>query len=371
MTWWRPARRWPGSPEPPVTFAGVSTPAEPPSLPPGLHLEVDPDPVGRATRAARDLGADLCTTSHEVDALLAEREAFPRLSIEALATLRRQARRIVAAQRVVDGTLDRATLEVGERLVAGGAAVAIHPTTVRDRAAAVIAAREAVAAAEERLRTADEDAARTPVASPHEPPAERPDAPTLQSDPDPPRRRRFGWFRRRARDRRADEQDTSESTSLLQQVAASTEEAFGARRATAAQDDRLVLLRAQRDRAQEEVRVADRSWHDLAGDDDVVDVEAVIRRFDPQRQLAVEVAQETVGVRAVSGLLDAARAEWDEAWRSVGLDAPPTADQSEVERIVDQLSRPVVLVAAAAAHAELVALAVPAAPVLVFAEVSG
>ena len=342
----------------------MSAPAEPPSLPPGLHVEVDPDPVDRATRAARDLGADLCTTSHEVEALLAEREAFPRLSLEDLGALRRHARRIAAAQRVVDGTLDRATLEVGERLAAGGAAVAIHPRTVRDRAAAVTTAREALAAAEERLGVAEQDAARTPDAPLAEPPSSLPDAPAPPDETVRPKRRRL-WFGRRARDRREDEQDTSESTSLLQQVAASTDEAFGARRATAAQDDRLVLLRAQRDRAQEEARVAERAWHDLAGEDDVADVEAVIRRFDPQRQVAVDVAQQTVGVRAVSGLLEAARAEWDAAWRSVGLDAPATTDPSEVERMVDQLARPVVLVSAAAAHAELVALAVPAAPVLV------
>jgi hypothetical protein len=344
----------------------VSAPAEPPSLPPGLHVEVVPDPVERATRAAHDLGADLCTTSHEVETLLAEREAFPRLSLEDLGRLRRHARRIAAAQRVVDGTLDRATLEVGDRLAAGGAAVAIHPSTVRDRAAAVITAREALAAAEERLRAAEPDAARTPEAPLPDLPSALPDPPAHPDEPARTRRRRFGWFGRRARERREDEQDTSESTSLLQQVAASTDEAFGVRRATAAQDDRLVLLRAQRDRAQEEVRVAERSWRDLAGDDDVADVEAVIRRFDPQRQLAVEVAQQTVGVRAGSGLLEAVRAEWDEAWRSVGLEAPATADQSEVERLMDQLARPVVLVAAAATHAELVALAAPAAPVLVF-----
>ena len=90
-------------------------------------------------------------------------------------------------------------------------------------------------------------------------------------------------------------EDTSESTSLLQQVAATTDEAFGARRAAAARDDQLLLLRAQRDRAMEEVRVAERAWRDLAGDDPVEDVEAVVRRFDPQHQDALEVAQETVG----------------------------------------------------------------------------
>jgi hypothetical protein len=345
----------------------VSAPAEPPSLPPGLHIEVDADPIGRAARAAGELGADLCTTPREVDGLLAEREAFPRLSSDALETLRWHARRMAAAQGVVEGTVNRATVEVGERLAVGGSGVAIHPSTVRDRAAAVVAAREALTVAEARLRAAEEDAARAPAAPSLEPlpslAVPLPDPPDRPDEVAPPRRR-LPWFGRKGRGRREDEEYASESTSLLQQVAASTEEAFGAR-ATAAQDDRLVLLRAQRDGAQEQVRVAERSWHDLAGGDDVGDVEAVIRRFDPQHQLAVELAQQTVGVRAVSGLLDDARAGWDRAWRSLGLDPPDGVDQSEVDRMVDQLARPVVLVATAAPHAELVALAVPAAPVLV------
>ena len=79
-----------------------------------------------------------------------------------------------------------------------------------------------------------------------------------------PKRRRFG-LTRGGRARRYEE-DTSESTSLLQQVAAATDEAFGARRATEARSGLLLLLQAQRDRAEEDVRVAERSWRDLAGD---------------------------------------------------------------------------------------------------------
>ena len=119
------------------------------------------------------------------------------------------------------------------------------------------------------------------------------------------------WFGL-GRDRRSEVEDTSESTSLLQQMAATTDEAFGARRAAAARDDQLVLLQAQRDRAMEDVRVAERAWRDLAGDDPVEDVEAVVRRFDPAAPgRARAVAQETVGVRAASTLLARAVERWD------------------------------------------------------------
>jgi hypothetical protein len=182
-------------------------------------------------------------------------------------------------------------------------------------------------------------------------------------EPPAPRRRRFGLFGRRDRGRSTE--DTSESTRLLQQVAASTDEAFGARRATVARDDRLILVRVQRDRAREDLRVAERAWRDLAGEEAAVEgVEDVVRRFDPQHQVAVEVAQETVGVRAVSVLLQRAIERWDEGWRGLDHAPPPAADQAAMDQILERLGRPVVLVAEAVDHAEPIALAVPAATVV-------
>jgi len=186
---------------------------------------------------------------------------------------------------------------------------------------------------------------------------------SFEDEPPAPRRRRFFGFGRRGRERR-EEEDTSESTSLLQQMAASTDEAFGARRANAVRDDQLVLFRVQRDRAQEDLRVTERAWHDLAGEASADDVEAVVRRFDPQHQDAVAVAQETVGVRAASTLLQRATERWEAGWRDLGLDPPESADQAEMDRMAERLARPVVLVGEAVDRAELIAVAAPAATVV-------
>ena len=273
-----------------------------------------------------------------------------------------------AARRIVDGTVDRAAVEVGERLAASGSGMAIHPSAVRDRAAAVVAARTALADAEAQLQVGEASAAAGAAAAdalstpPH--PPSRVDS--SKDEPPATRRRRFSLFGRRGHRDRAYEQDTSESTSLLQQMAATTDEAFGARRANVARDDQLVLVRMQRDRAQEDVRVAERAWRDLAGEGaSVEDVEAVVRRFDPQHLDALAVAQETVGVRAVSVLFQRAVQRWEEGWRSLGLEPPSSADPEAMDQSLDRLVRPVVLVGGAAEGAGLIAMAAPAAVVLV------
>jgi hypothetical protein len=179
------------------------------------------------------------------------------------------------------------------------------------------------------------------------------------ADPGPKRRRLFGLGRRSDRSREYEE-DTSESTSLLQQMAAATDEAFGARRALAARDDQLLLLRAQRDRAMEEVRVSERAWRDLAGDDPVEDVEAVVRRFDPQHQDALTVAQETVGVRAVFTLLERALEGWQEGWRALGHEQP-AVEPAGMATVLDQATRAVVLAGGAVEEAEAIVMAAPAA----------
>jgi hypothetical protein len=180
----------------------------------------------------------------------------------------------------------------------------------------------------------------------------------------PAGRQRWRLFGAR-RARRRDEDDTRESTILLQQMAASTDEAFGARRATETRRDVLLLLRAQRDRAEEDVRVAERSWRDLAGDDAVEDVEDVVQRFDPQLQEARDLAQDAVGVRAVAPLLERALAAWTEGWGSLGMTPPETLDLAGIERLVERQGRPIVLVAHAIERLDEVAAAAPGIPVLV------
>ncbi|MFL6207027.1 MAG: hypothetical protein ACJ739_16915 [Acidimicrobiales bacterium] len=328
---------------------------------PGLHVHVDASPLRRAQQLADEVGGRLCTTTNEVDIVLDDLSALPPLDASSLVVLAALADRVATAERIVGRTVDRATEAVGERLAATGTGIAVHPSAVRERAATVVRAREAAAAAEERLRTGEAEAERAAAAEAAAPPIVAAGPVAVASTVDEPPAAR--WWQIGRRRRQQQKEDTSESTSLLQQVAATTDEAFGARRAAASRGDQLLLLRAQRDRAMEDVRVAERAWRDLAGDDPVEDVEAVVRRFDPQHEEAREVAHETVGVRAVSSLLERALAQWSEGWQSYGFDEPLVAP-AEMAAIAARASRAVVLVGGAAERADEVVKAAPAAPVL-------
>jgi hypothetical protein len=341
---------------------GVDLSAVDEPLLPGLHLEDDVDPLARAKQVAADLDGDLCETQEDVDELLAVLRALPPLDADGIRTVQALSQRVAAAERIVERTVDRAAADVSERLAASGSGVAVHPEAVRARAAGLVQAQERLRQAEERLETArDEEVAVAP-----EPPAPAPAAvpPPEEAAAPPPRRR---WWQRRGR-RRREVEDTSESTSLLQQVAATTDEAFGARRASAARADLLVLLQAQRDRAEEQVRVAQRAWQDLAGDDRVEDVEAVVQRFDPQHQEARELAREAVGVRAVAPLLARALSSWSAGWEALGAEPPAAVDHDWVAALAERLTRPVVLVGDAVEGLEPLVAAAPAAPVVVVEE---
>jgi hypothetical protein len=335
----------------------------------GLHVRRVDEPLKRAVHIANDLSAVLCATTVQVDEHLAGLAAPPLTAVE-LADLRSLAERVASAQRIIDATLDRAALGVGERLSATGSGVAVHPSAVRDRATAVHAARAALADAKEQLlvkEAAAEEAAAarasTDGSAVHAEPI-----PVRSADGEaPPRWWQFSR-RRRARERREDD-GASEVSSLLQQVAASTDEAFGARRANEARNDRGVLARATRDRAVEDLRVAERAWRDLAGADPVEDVEAVVRRFDPQHQDAVELARASTGVRAAEALRAAAVRRWREGWEKSGYDAPTDPDVDAFDEMVDRLGQTVVLVAAAVERADdLVAASRTAAVVVVVVE---
>jgi hypothetical protein len=343
----------------------VDLPAELTEYEPGLHLHVDARPLKRAQQLADGLGARLCTTTNEADILIDDLSTLPPLDADALAILGALADRVATAERIVGRTVDRAAEAVGERLAKTGSGIALHPTAVRERAATVVTAREGAAAAEERLRTAEAEVERARAEDAARPePEPEPSAPTplpvTSALDEPPARR---WWQVGLRRRGAEVEDTSESTSLLQQMAATTDEAFGARRAAVARNDQLLLLRAQRDRAMEEVRVAERAWRDLAGDDPVEDVEAVVRRFDPQLEEARDVALETVGVRAVSSLLDRALTQWSEGWQSCGFDEP-TVEPAEMGALAARSMRAVVLAGGAVERADEIVKTAPAAPVL-------
>ena len=350
----------------------MSNVAEHGSPEPGLHVRTDAAPDALAATLSGELDGQLCATAHEAETLLATLRALPALTPEAIPTLTERTARRAAAQRVVDRTLERAASEVGTRLAGAGSGVSIHPTAVRERAAAVVAARSALANAEQSVRALEEAAERlTPEPEPEAEPVERSgstagsalltQAVLTQAPPARRRRRLFAFLRRR---RAPEEEDTSESTSLLQQVAASTDEVFGARRASAAREEQLVILRAARIRADEDVRVAERAWQALAGDEAVEEVEAVVRRFDPQHEDALVIARDTMGVRAALTLLDQAREAWEDAWRSFGFDPPVAGDAEALDQMVARLTKTIILVGPAVDSAEVLAMAAPAAAVV-------
>lgn len=330
----------------------------------GLQVHFDAEPMMRASELADELHGDLCATRQEAEHVLRQLGAYPPLDADGIANIKQLSERVAAAQRILERTVDRAARDVGDRLAAVGTGLAIHPTTVRERAAAVLAARDRLREAAERLVEAEAQADADEAAAAAAADEQQSEAPATGSgDPSRPVRRGLFGRGRAARARRDD--DTTESTLLLQQVAAATDEAFGIRRAHDARADALLLLTAQRDRAREDLRVAHRAWHDLAGESNVEDVEEVVRRFDPQLQEAREVAQDAIGVRAVSTLLQQATERWAEGWRSLGQDPPASVDHEWVESMARRMTRPVVLVADATALGERFVDVAPAAPVLV------
>lgn len=384
-------------------------------LEPGLHRRPYADPEQRARSVAAHLRADLCTTTAEVDDVLARRSGPP-VDATVLAELRLVARRLGQAERVAARTRDRAVIDVERRLSASAGGLAVHPTTVRDRAAAVQAARTelleaeravaAHAATEADAAAADQGSGPTSAASPG------PDnggsamadglaGPTLKerrsrsiaaiaigfgvgllllgfgvvplwvallpglaactfalrylSPPDTDRDQPAAGYR-------------EESSLLLAQVSAAADEVFGIAPLGGAGRDEGALLAARRDRAEEEVRVAERAWRELAGEgSDVEDVEAVVRRFDPQHDDARLLASETVGVRAAEVVVHQLQQRWQALWAGFGREAPaPEGAEATMASLSSPTTRPIVLAGTAAGRGAEVAAAAPGAVVLVF-----
>lgn len=382
-------------------------------LGPGLHVLRDADPVTRATAMAAAMRADLCATEEQAEAALAGRSALPDVDLSTLTTLQVLARRVARAERIAARTNERAVVDVGDRLAGAGAGLAIHPRTVRERASALTTARAALADAERALADHEvttaalegslaEDVVRraddpddAPATAPREGRPRRPQPPAAV------RRSRalgvlvgsFGaallllgfdvlplwaallvplaaslWALRYLRPRADDDAGArDEASSLLAEVSASTDELFGARRAQQDAAARRVLLEADRNRAEEELRLAERAWQDLAGADaDPDDVEAVVRRFDPQHAEAVSLAAETTGVRAAEAVVEQFRQRWAAFWDDLGQPAPdPASGESAVDELAARVSRPIVLVGPAVRLGPDLARVAPAAPVVV------
>ncbi|MET0728334.1 MAG: hypothetical protein ABWZ76_08580 [Acidimicrobiales bacterium] len=384
-------------------------------LGPGLHVLRDADPLRRAGTMAARLHAHLCATLEQADAAVAAYTELPRLDLTTLTRLGTLASRVVRAERIAARTHDRAVVEVGARLAGTGDGLAVHPETVRERAAALTEAEAELAAAERALeahleeeRAAEQHAVDDLSANGDDPsPSPSPSASASSSlsarragrsaqarragaiavllaafgqlllvslDAVPllaaltlPLLAAFGAFAYfRPREQGPDDSD-AEASSFLAEVGASTDERFGARRVNtelARTGDRLTRAR---DQAQEKMRVAQRAWQALAGDDsDPRDVEAVVRRFDPQHTAAATLASETVSVRAAETVRNQLHLRWQASWRELGLSVPrPIEGEAAVAELTARLTRPIVLFGEATERANELARLAPAAPVVV------
>jgi hypothetical protein len=384
-------------------------------LGPGLHTFEEAHPLKRAGHLASRLRADLCATLPQVVAAIEVREGLPTVATDDVAALRSLARRLAVAQRIAADTHARAAEEVAERLTTSGGGVAGHPTSVRQRAEAVELRRAALRKAEQALAAHEATAAAAAAPADGEAAVDAlPDQGTRSTwpggtaDPDveaaddlrPRRLRAIGaivaaagvglvltgldvvalwaaliptllaclWALRHLQPPGDDDDADRRATSaLLREMAAATDEAFGARRGSSAVDGSRTLLVVQRDQALEEVRVAERQWRHLAGADaDVVDVEAVLRRFDPQHHEALTAATETAPVRAASSLVAQLQDRWRQTWIDLGGTPPDPAEaEAAVERLADVTTRPVVLVGPAILRAQDLVVVAPTAPVIV------
>jgi hypothetical protein len=375
-------------------------------LGPGVHRIDAVDPPTRAADLASELGGVLCDSDASVDAVLAA-SSVPEALGPAADELRHLARRWARVAGVASRTRQRVVDAAGARL-APTAGLAVHPDTVRERAARVEEARAALVAAERDLEEHEASPPPVvPVADPEAPP-EEPVAPVG------PRYRR-GTAARRNRavgvvvasfglalillaldalplwaaltipfgaslwalwHLRPDEQaerggsgarGAGSASSLLSQMGDYTGERLSPGRAQQEHEAERARLDAARSRAAEEVRLAEHAWGDLAGEGtDPGDVEEVVRRFDPQLDGAEHLAGASVRVRATDAAAATLAARWAARWEELGLDPPPLeAGEQAIDDLLGRTQRPVVLVGPVVGRAEALAAALPAAPVVV------
>lgn len=382
-------------------------------LGPGIHALSDEDPLARASTMAVELSADLCVTTDQADSVLASRSALPRVDAELLATARSLAKRLARAERIAARTRERAALEMGERLASSAGGLAVHPSTIRERAAAVERAQASVADAEQALRDHEADMAAfdSKVEVEISLAAERADQEDRhrrtehrRRTDDAARRTRIRtvvillaaivvaatllaakmpwwsaalpavlavvWALNGLRSRGGGDDDIEgrlEASTLLSQVGATADELFQSRRAESELGQQASLLEARRDRALEELRVAERSWWELAGDDVGIDrLDEVVRRYDPQHEDARILAAETVGVRTTEAVVRQFEERWQALWDKLGRPVPPAVDaEAAADALVGELARAIVLVGDATTRGDALAEVAPAATIVV------
>lgn len=371
---------------------------------PGLHHLRASDPSARAAALAEELGGRVCRTAAELDAALAEAVVPVPVDDAAIRDLARTARRWASLSQAADRTRRRVVAAAGQRLAPG--ALAVHPETVRDRARRLEAARA-------RLLDAEQALAAHVTAAPV-PGGRATDAPVVDDHPSgaaaPPSGEHVGsWLRARRNQALgamlasfgiatillassalplwaallvpflaslwalrhlrpvAPTPSDDDGSSRLAQVGAYTDELFGARRAAQEHEARRARLAAARSGAEEELRLADKAWTDLAGPGvDPGAVEDVVRRFDPGLGGAEDLVGESASVRATEAALGRLVERWAAGWTALGLPVPPIGEgEAAVRAVAAGPTHAIVLVGEVAARAEEVAARVPTAPVVV------
>lgn len=372
---------------------------------PGLHRVTATDPAARAAEVADALGGRLCRTVAELEVVLEEAAQASRLDDGTAEELAKLARRWTKLSQVSERTRQRVITAAGQRLAPG--ALAVHPDTVRERARRLDEARAALVDAERALAAHDVDPPDDgPVAEGTPAPAADVEPAPLGAVPSPLRARRnqalgvvlaaFGlalillalavvplwaallvpfvaslWALRHLRPPEGGDGDgAEEAASLLSEVGAYTDERFGARRAAEEREVERARLDVARSRAEEEVRLAEKAWADLAGPGvDPADVEAVVRRFDPGLDGAEHLVGEAVGVRATEAAVARLAEQWSARWAALELPAPPIAEgEATVRALLARRARAIVLVDEVTVLAEEVTAQVPSVPVVVVEE---
>lgn len=359
----------------------------------GRHELRTGQPLDVAESLAREMGARL-VLPEDAERVLASMAAL--LHPDTPTHLLRLAANLAKAERIVARTEARA-LVLFEQALSDGTGLELHPQTLRDAADAVRAARAAVARAEAELVTFEREAAATAAeAGAAEAASEPATAAPLATSPvqdDGSRRSRLGaivaialgialiltgtalvpaylaailplaavaYVVRELRggvERVSSDYEAVASEQLASIEALSTR-LYGAMPATqsavdAATARRRQLLELDRDTATERLRVAERTWRELAGPDaDPEAVEELLLRRDPQRHRAAPWVRESAAVRAAETMHERARSAWRAAWEALDREAPSAADADDAVRhlandaaAVVSERRPVVIVA--------------------------
>jgi hypothetical protein len=99
-------------------------------------------------------------------------------------------------------------------------------------------------------------------------------------------------------------------------------------------------LETIKDRAMEQLRLANRHWESLAGpESDAHDIEGVLRTRDPHYVAIGAAAEVSPTMRTVNAVRDRTAARWQEAWASVGYDDPPPyTDRAGIEAELARLT---------------------------------